>query len=382
MCPHCGCDAAFKGYDSKQITSVLGKVEYHRAYDHCTSCHSGFHPTDHEFDLNTARTRGTQELLSLAGIQEAFAVCAERVLHVMSGLTVSASTVQRVAETAGLDVAEKRSSAKTIGPCEQWQWPRDKQGQTTAYASLDATGVPQQGCHGERAEGRMSWVASVFAPVPPKSPAKRHLRHARYVSGLMSLEEIGRQLRQECQAVGIEKADLTIGLTDGGNGLETCLLETALQGLSQQTVMILDFYHCAEHLSEFIALWVGPERAEAESSEWRHRLKHEGGTSVLNAIQSLDLSHASPEIVESHRQLCGYLRNNLHRTDYPDYIAKGWEIGSGEIESACKTVVGQRLKGAGMRWRPPGTTAICQLRAFFKSDPALWNSDWRTPAKT
>ena len=300
----------------------------------------------------------------------------------MSGVTVSASTVQRVAEAAGSDLAEKRSNAKAVGPCEHWQWPRDNQGLTTAYASLDATGVPQQGCHGERAEGRMSWVASVFAPVPPNSPAKRHLRHARYVSGLMSLEEIGQQLRHECEAVGVDKADLTIGLTDGGNGLETCLLETALQGLSQQTVMILDFYHCAEHLSEFIALWVGPERAEVESSQWRHRLKHEGGTSVLNAIQGLDLSQARPEIIESHRQLCGYLLNNLHRTDYPDYIANGWEIGSGEIESACKTVVGQRLKGAGMRWRPPGTTAICQLRALFKSDPNLWNSYWRTTAKT
>lgn len=333
-------------------------------------------------ELDTGRTRAAQELISLAGIQDSFAESAERLLYLMSGLLVSASTVQRVTEAAGSDLAEKRLNAQSIDPTEEWDWPRDKQGRTTAYASLDATGVPQQGLHGERAEGRMSWVASVFAAVPPNSPAKRHLRHARYVSGLMSLEEVGRQLRHQCEAVGVEKADLTIGLTDGGNGLETCLLETALQGLSQQTVMILDFYHCAEHLSEFIGQWVGPERAEVESSQWRHRLKHEGGTSVLNAVRSLDLSKANADVIESHRQLCGYLENNLHRTEYPDYLANGWEIGSGEIESACKTVVGQRLKGAGMRWRPPGTTAVCQLRALFKSDPILWNSYWRTTAKT
>ena len=74
-------------------------------------------------------------------------------------------------------------------------------------------------------------------------------------------------------------------------------------------------------------------------------------------------------------------RLHLHRTDYPDDIANGWEIGSGEIESACRTVVGQRLKGAGMPWRPPGTTAICQLRALFECDPTLWNSHWRPTAK-
>ena len=169
---------------------------------------------------------------------------------------------------------------------------------------------------------------------------------------------------------------MVICITDGGNGLEDCLTDVVLSGLSSHTVTILDFYHCAEHLSEFIALWVGSERAESESSQWRHRLKYEGGAAVLNALEALDLTKASPEIREDHRKLCGYLRTNLHRTDYPTYQANGWEIGSGDIESACKTVIGQRLKCAGMRWKPIGTTAVCQLRAIFKSDHILWKSFW------
>ena len=40
--------------------------------------------------------------------------------------------------------------------------------------------------------------------------------------------------------------------------------------------------------------------------------------------------------------------------EYPEYLAKGWCIGSGAVESACKTVVGQRLKLAGMRWGEDG----------------------------
>src|SRR6185369_9110395 len=104
----------------------------------------------------------------------------------------------------------------------------------------------------------------------------------------MSLDEMGRQLRQECQQLSVDEVDLTICLTDGGNGLETCLAEKVLGGLSKQTVMILDFYHCAEHLSEFIALWVGPDQAEAVSAQWRHRLKHEGGIAILNELEALD----------------------------------------------------------------------------------------------
>jgi hypothetical protein len=62
--------------------------------------------------------------------------------------------------------------------------------------------------------------------------------------------------------------------------------------------------------------------------------------------------------------------------DYPTYVANGWQIGSGEIESACKGVVNRRLKGPGMRWHLPGTTALCQLRALYKSEPILWQHYW------
>jgi len=362
------------------VTSLLGRLEYHRAYYHCDSCHHGWHPTDDEFHLTTSRTSGTQEVVALAGVQDAFAVCAERVLHRLSGLSVSASTVERVTEAAGKRVAELRSAGEPIGPTESWSWPVDTEGKTTAYVSLDATGVPQQGPHGEHADGRMAWVGSVFAPVPKGAKAKRRLRHTRYVSGLTSLEDIGRQLRQECQQVGVEKADCVICLTDGGNGLEDCLMGTVLGGLAKEIITILDYFHCAEHLSEFIALWVGPEKAEEQSSQWRHRLKHEGGTVVLAELEKLDVSTLSKSLKETHRQLCGYLRSNQHRTDYPTYLARGWEIGSGEIESACKTVVNHRLKGAGMRWRESGTTAVCQLRSLFKSDQILWMHHWQHTA--
>ncbi len=179
---------------------------------------------------------------------------------------------------------------------------------------------------------------------------------------------------------GVKRADRVICLTDGGNGLEDCLTGTVLGGLANEVFTILDFYHCAEYLSGFIAAWVGPEEAAEQSSAWRQRLKHAGGAAILAELELLDVSTMSASVRENHRQLCGYLRSNQHRTDYPTYVARGWEIGSGEIESACKTVVNQRLKGAGMRWREPGTTAVCQLRALFKSDPILWTHHWQHTA--
>ena len=75
---------------------------------------------------------------------------------------------------------------------------------------------------------------------------------------------------------------------------------------------------------------------------------------MLRKLSSLDLSLHPPEVQEAHRLLTNYLRSNLHRLDYPTDLPNGWQIGSGEIESACKGVIGLRLKGAGMRWRESG----------------------------
>jgi hypothetical protein len=55
-----------------------------------------------------------------------------------------------------------------------------------------------------------------------------------------------------------------------------------------------------------------------------------------------------------------------------------WCIGSGVVESACKRVVGQRLKGGGMRWGEDGVDAVCHLRALFLSDEGKWKAFWNS----
>ena len=192
------------------------------------------------------------------------------------------------------------------------------------------------------------------------------------------MPEIGAQLRRECQSVGVTQADVVIGLTDGGAGLEDCLTEV-LGGLTRQMIFILDFYHASEHVREFAKVLIphDDERRRDQTDRWCHILKHRGGPALLETLQAMDLSGMDAAVRESHRLLIGYLGNNTHRTNYPSYTTRGWQIGSGMIESACKTVVGHRLKASGMRWREPGTTALCQLRALYKSEPALWAGYWK-----
>jgi hypothetical protein len=76
-------------------------------------------------------------------------------------------------------------------------------------------------------------------------------------------------------------------------------------------------------------------------------------------------------------EVLGYFGNQVDRMDYPTYEANGWYIGSGAVESACKTVVGQRLKGSGMRWSEDGAHALCHVRALYRSEHSQWTDFWR-----
>lgn len=197
----------------------------------------------------------------------------------------------------------------------------------------------------------------------------------------MSLEEAGQRLRREAQAVKIDQCDLVLCLTDGGNGLENCLT-AALGGVARQVEFILDFHHACDHLTEFAKLMWADNSAtrEAQTSAWCHELKTEGGARLLETLQKLDLSAAPSNVLKSHRLLIGYVQSNLHRMDYPTYLANGWQIGSGVVESACKTVVCRRLKQSGMRWREPGTDSLCHLRALYLSSDQRWENYWNPAA--
>ena len=75
------------------------------------------------------------------------------------------------------------------------------------------------------------------------------------------------------------------------------------------------------------------------------------------------------------KELLKYIVPNKDRMRYPEYRAKGWQIGSGPVESACKQIVSQRLKlNGGMRWRVENAEAMARLRCLYLSN--AWETFW------
>ena len=74
---------------------------------------------------------------------------------------------------------------------------------------------------------------------------------------------------------------------------------------------------------------------------------------------------------EIRRKNLVYFETNKERMRYATFKAQGYHIGSGLVESACKTVVGQRLKLSGMRWSEPGAEAMLHLRSLILTNRAV-----------
>lgn len=301
-------------------------------------------------------------------------------LEEASGVKLSESTVQRTTRATGQSIAETISGGKALGRADPWKWHLDALGQAVGYIGLDATGVRQQGPGGQKADGRMAYVGMIFNPLPDRErvfeglPRRGESMRARYTSGLYPLAEMGPLLRRQGAEVGLDHAEVWVALSDGGVGLEDLLRDA----FPRVEAVILDFYHAAEYLAKLAAALHPNDEAEAldQTKAWSRLLRDEGGEVMIAVLENRDWPNRKG-LGAVRADVLGYFRNQVHRMDYPRYEAAGWYIGSGAVESACKTVVGQRLKGSGMRWSEDGSHAVCHVRALYRSEHSQWTDFWR-----
>lgn len=374
-CPHCGEAARCVGWRDKGVVCLLGAVRLQRHYYHCKVCGRGHCPWD--VLLRTAGQRltpGAQEVVCLTGIQASFGKAADRTLHKLTGLRLCESTVQRTTEATGTRLKEQRADGALLGAAARYDWHVDAQGRRCAYISLDLTGILMQGDRGSKADGRMVAVGMIFNPqarAADEEALSKPCAGVRYLAGLYDLDELGAQMRRQGGQVGMNDAEQWIALTDGGAGLESFI-----DVYFPRAEKVLDFHHAAEHLSAFAKRYRPGKGAEPLLAAWCHSLKRAGGKQVLRLLERLPRRKMAEEVQQEYDRLLNYVRNNVHRMDYPRYLQQGWQIASGAVESACKRVINQRLCMGGMRWGEPGSDAVAHLRALFLSDADQWEAFW------
>jgi hypothetical protein len=142
-------------------------------------------------------------------------------------------------------------------------------------------------------------------------------------------------------------------------------------------VQMLDFYHGTDHLKEVSEVM---HKDEAKRKEWLttacHDLKHKpkGAQFILRELEA-KRKEAGEKIPAALSETITYMKNNLHRMNYPQYQKLGYPIGSGVTEAACKVIAKQRLSASGMRWSINTAQDMLILRGLVCTT-GRWEQFW------
>ena len=150
-----------------------------------------------------------------------------------------------------------------------------------------------------------------------------------------------------------------------------------VDGVRIKITRVVDYYHAAERLTTIAnALKFGKDKAKRqrwlEHSRWL-LLQPGGHGRMLRSIAKMrDLHQYKASKEDEADKAERYLRRYCRFMNYADMKSRGYPIGSGVVESACKQVVSERMKLSGMRWHKKGGQRTMTLRCLLLS--GIWDT--------
>jgi hypothetical protein len=181
--------------------------------------------------------------------------------------------------------------------------------------------------------------------------------------------EAGEQLVASAIRVGVGQLTDVHGLGDGA----PWIADPIQQRFGKTGRFLLDFYHLCDYLAAASTV-CAPEQPKAWLEQQKQRLKCNQTQAVLEALQLHQESNSAPVQLVPVRSAYRYIHNRLDQLDYQYAIAQKLPIGSGEIESAHRYVIQQRLKRSGSWWSVENAWAMLGLRVLRPNQD--WQSYW------
>lgn len=176
--------------------------------------------------------------------------------------------------------------------------------------------------------------------------------------------ELGRRLNWEARREGLGRAQHTLFLGDGAPWVWN-LRQDRWPG----SVGLLDFYHASQHVWD-LGRGIAGEKQPA-LTQWveprLHDLRHGRDQSVLRRFAQLKKRAGAAGKTIAREQ--NYFATHAPRMNYQQIARKGWPIGSGAVESACRQKQ-CRFKRCGQFWTGSG------LRHLGALEEARRNHHW------
>jgi hypothetical protein len=291
----------------------------------------------------------------LLGSQHPFAHASHTLTH-FTGTTLSAATARRVTERVGAAWVQLELAA--VARLEADPTAPGPTGAPLQQVSVDGVFVPLVG--GEWREVKVLAVGAV----EPDRAGGVHTTDLSYCARLADHARFGRETLAELHRRGTLTAATVVAVQDGAEWIQG-FIDLHLPG----AVRVLDFAHAAGYLGRAAqeAFGAGTGETSAWLETWLHELKHGDPDQVLTALAALPASPAREEATS-------YLTSRRAHIRYADFLAAGYPIGSGCVESAGKALVQRRLCGAGMHWAAAHVDGLLGLRTVIETD--RWEAAW------
>lgn len=192
-----------------------------------------------------------------------------------------------------------------------------------------------------------------------------------FVGEMDSYQNVVSQMHSAAVLTGMTPETKIIGVADGGIGLSE---ELKRQFPSMQ--FILDKSHLKDHLYETAeALGIN----QKDRPGWvKPRVRAISDGNVEAILKELEEENdKNPN--ERLKRLIGYINRFYDALDYDNFKSKGYPIGSGEIESAHKSIPQKRLKIPGASWNADSIDPMLSLRILRADD--WWEDFWNQRAE-
>jgi hypothetical protein len=351
-CP-CGGSARYRKDSVLEVVTLFGRVQVERPYFYCRQCREGHCPTDARWGLGPGHTTpGVQDLITAVAAFEAYQYVPLLLPRVRPQVHLGVKTIELIAQRLGK--ALEADPPPGYGPAAR-----------PLAVAADGVIMPMRG------GGKEARCGVIYEPdwEAGRTPSECAGLRKEYFATLASRDTLMQRLCVRAQQRGATLDTPIAALGDGASWI----WEGFAQHLPQR-VEILDFYHVSERLGKIAAARFGETAAgKRAGQQWREAqeqaLQEEGPEKLLAELAGWEPpSRGAQQVREDQLR---YFRNQQQRMNYPEYLRRGFPIGSGAVEGACKHVVSDRFRGTGMRWKSKTAEPLLHARAGLLTRPDL-----------
>lgn len=283
------------------------------------------------------------------------------------GVLLGESTIRRITE------GHARTMFEAWTPQEAWP---EQAGCEVVVAEMDGGMVPlvepDAGGEDRRQGKRLYWKEAKICLA--HACGSQTLAYGGTLQG--DARTAGRELFDCARRAGFGKDTQVHAVGDGADWIAAQIDEQ----FGAQGSCLIDFYHVCEYLDGAAKAIYGNNQAAADwMSAQKDRLKNRRVDEVIETLNA-HLETGEVDTTEAPVRRCHrYLSQRIPQLDYQNAIERDLPIGSGEIESAHRYLVQQRLKRPGAWWQAANAEYILALRLNRANQQ--WKAYWTDDAK-